>query len=241
MIEAQENRARPRIGAAAAPARLSAGPVKADPAPLRPARYSEGMETADFSRLVVLVPDRDVDEAAFARKIWSLLGRRRVSILFVTLVSNSDYGPGAQRRLATLAAITRDVFYQIETRVVYRQSWIKALAGILQPGDLVACHAAQRSGSFPNKGAPLADLILTRASAPVYVFTGLYPEPIQPRPTRILRQIAFWGILAGIIAGSFVFEADIDHLATGWINSLLFIFVFVVEILFIWLWNFLRI
>jgi hypothetical protein len=43
------------------------------------------------------------------------------------------------------------------------------------------------------------------------------------------------------MGGFFIFEADIDHLTAGWVSTLLFILVFFVEILLIWMWNFLRI
>jgi hypothetical protein len=203
--------------------------------------FSEGMAPPEFSRLVVLVPDRDVDEVAFAHKIWTVLGRQRSSVLFVSLVTNGDYGPGAQRRLVTLAAVAQDVFYQIETRVIFGRSWIPGLNQIVQPGDLVVCHDTQRTRSFLHEDMDLSEMILSRLHTPVYLITGLYPETITPRPSRILRQVVFWGLLVGILGGFFVFEADVDHLTTGWISTFLFILVFTVELLLIWMWNFLKV
>ncbi len=204
-------------------------------------RYVEGMAPPEFARLIVLVPDRDVDETALARKIWVLLSHRRVSVLFLSLVTDSNYGPSAQRRLVTLAALTQDIFYTIETRVIFGNSWLKSLGGVVQPGDLIVCHDSQVSKPLFHKSVPLADLCLSDLHSSIYVLSGLYPETVTPRPSRFLRQAVFWGILVGILGGFFVFEADIQHLTTGWVGSLLLILVFIVEILLIWMWNFLRI
>jgi hypothetical protein len=207
--------------------------------PVIPAElFSEGMTPPEFSRLIVLVPDRDVDEVAFAHKVWGILGRRRASVLFVSLVTNGEYGPGAQRRLITLAAMAQDVFYQIETRVIFGRSWIPGLQEITQPGDLIVCHTMQQSRSFHRQDVPLADRIVTEIQQPVYVLSGLYVEPIAPRPSRFLRHLALWGILIGILGGSFAFEANIQHMTTGWLSSGLIILVFGIELLFIWMWNF---
>jgi hypothetical protein len=200
--------------------------------------FSEGMVPPEFSRLVVLVPDRDVDEVAFAHKIWTLLGRRQGSVLLVSLVTNGNYGPGAQRRLVTLAAVAQDVFYQIETRVIFGRSWVPGLKGIVQPGDLVVCHAMQQSRPLFGQEVALADQVIAELDRPVYLLSGLYTEPISPRPSRVLRQVALWGILAGILGAFFIFEADIQKLTTGWMSSFLFVLVFAVELFLIWLWNF---
>jgi hypothetical protein len=209
--------------------------------PLEVTRYVEGMAPPEYARLIVLVPDRDVDETALARKVWALLNRRRVSILLISLVTDSYYGPSAQRRLVTLAALTQDKFYTIETRLIFGHSWIQGLEEIVQPGDLIICHDSQQTRSLFHKALPLSELVLSRLHTPIYLLSGLYPETITPRPSRILRQVVLWGLLIGILGGFFVFEADIDHLTAGWISTLLFILVFSVEILLIWMWNFLRI
>jgi hypothetical protein len=204
-------------------------------------RFTEGMDLPEFKRLVVLVPDRDVDEVRLARKIWSLLPRRRVQVLFVTLVTDSNYGPGAQRRLVTLAALTQDVFYQIETRVIFGPSWTRGLAELVRPGDVVVCHASQQVRSPFRKGAALDAQILEKVKAPVYVLDGLYPEAVSPHPRRLVRLMVSWGILVGILIGFFVFEADVERLASGWLANVLFMMIFVLEVALIWAWNFLRI
>ncbi len=203
--------------------------------------YTESTATPEFSRLVVLVPDRDVDETAFARKIWALVGRRRTSILFVSLVTNSKYGPRAQRRLITLAAVTQDRFYDIRTRIFFGRSWIKGLEEIVRPGDLIVCHSSQRSRSYFGEDTALADLVISRIKVPVCILTGLYQDVASPRSSQFVRQVIFWGVLIGIMAVFFVFEADIDHLTSGWMNKVLFLLVFGVEISLIWMWNFIKI
>ncbi len=199
--------------------------------------YSEGMVPPEFSRLIVLVPDRDVDEAAFTHKVWDILGGRRASVIFVSLVTNGEYGPGAQRRLVTLAAVAQDTFYQIETRIIFGRSWIPGLKEIARSGDLIVCHAMQQSRSFFGQDAALADQVVAELEKPVYVLSGLYNETVTPRPSRILRHATVWGILAGMVSAFFVLEAAIQHMTTGWMSRVLLILVFGVELLFVWMWN----
>jgi hypothetical protein len=236
-IQPREADGNPGLTSVVNPTGLVGTPNLAFPA----VRYTEGMALPEFSRLVVLVPDRDVDETLLARKIWSLLPRRKVEVLFVSLVTDSTYGPEAQRRLVTLAAVTQDIFYRITTRLIFGRNWIKGLEGLLKPGDLVVCHTCQQTHTLFQPDVALSELIVSQLKTSVLVISGIFEEVVSPHSSRWLRQIVFWGILVGILAGFFVFEVDIDRLATGWISSVLFFLVFAVEVLLIWMWNFLRV
>jgi hypothetical protein len=200
--------------------------------------FSEGMPAPDFERLVVLVPDRDVDETEFVRKLWAILGRRRAQVLLISMVTNRRYGPEAQRRLVTLAAVAQDACYQIETRVIFGQSWTRELDDIARPGDLIVCHAAQQAKPTLRGEAPLADLLQAELETPVYVLTGLYSQAVAPRPPQVLRQGIYWGILCGVLAGFFVIEAGINHLTSRSLTSALLVFIFAVEVGLVSLWNY---
>src|SRR5512133_920082 len=65
-----------------------------------------GSALPDMKRLVVLVPDQDVDEAEFARKVWALTSGKQVAVLFLTQVANWRYEAQARRRLVTLSALS---------------------------------------------------------------------------------------------------------------------------------------
>src|SRR5689334_2075533 len=89
--------------------------------PLSPLTSNEMLAQAhkplpSAQRLVVLVPNVEVDEVELAYRIWSLASPRRLEVLFLSLVGEAREEAQARRRLARLAAITRDQGTRIETQ-----------------------------------------------------------------------------------------------------------------------------
>lgn len=204
-------------------------------------RYEEGMALPEYARLVVLVPDLEVDENRFARKLWSILPQRKVPILLVSLVADSNYEPEAARRLINLAAVTRDFVHPVETRVMVCGNWLAALRSTVLPGDMLVCHSNQVFRRYLREPVLLEDVILTRLNMPVCVLSGVYDQFISPRPVKVVRRLIVWGLLGIILSGFFLFEVDIDHLTTGWINHVLFLMTFFFEVVMIWAWNSIRV
>ncbi|MCL4560546.1 MAG: hypothetical protein M1281_08025 [Chloroflexi bacterium] len=190
----------------------------------------------EAKRLVVLVPDADFDETKLARRIWALASIRETAVLFLTLVQDGNYLPGAHRRLATLAAITRDARIAVEKHVSYAHNWTLAVREVWQTGDLLVCYEGQTvpQGFFGTTF--LVDLLTARLHHPVYLMSGGYQGPVARR-SKTLVQMVYWLSLILILVFFFAFEIDVDRLTTGWINSIFSIFIFALEISLIWIWN----
>src|SRR5215469_11747023 len=77
------------------------------PSPVMALLMPDGASLAAPRRMVVLVPDVDLDEAVLARRVWSLAAGGRLAVLYVGLAASTTEEPQARRRLATLAALTR--------------------------------------------------------------------------------------------------------------------------------------
>jgi hypothetical protein len=198
--------------------------------------YEEGMTLPAVKRLVVLVPNQDIDVAPFSRRIWTLAFPDRLDILLITLPTDSDYLLTAERRLATIAAILRDPRLHIETRVFSSRSWLKIARQVWQPGDLLVCPAEQDISTGIGKHSSLGLALASALKAPVYRLKGFYAKPPAGIPNWV-KAIPYWVVLFATIAGFFKFEAVVDASVKGWIGRVLLLGIVAVEIGLIYLWT----
>jgi hypothetical protein len=129
-------------------------------------------------RLVVLVPNKEVDELEFAYRIWSLASPRRLTVLFISLVGEAREEAQARQRLARLAAITRDEWTQIETQMEFNSNWFEAVERIRRQGDLVVCHLEQRVSRWDLGRQALASALVSRLNLSTYVLSGFYSKQL---------------------------------------------------------------
>src|SRR5258706_368632 len=136
-------------------------------------------------RLIVLIPNLDVDEVALAHEIWNLALPRGLAVLLLGLCPNPNDEPGARRRLVTVAALIREPRVSVETQLDFGRNWISILKNFLKMGDIVICPADQRIGIF---GEPL-DLSLAKLGLPIITLPGLYPPTRKLIPRFILESV----------------------------------------------------
>ena len=86
-----------------------------------------GAGSPGASRLLVLVPDLDLDEVDLARRVWSLAEPRSLPVLYLGMSAEPFRESLVRRRLATLAAITRDDRIQVNTRYLPVHKWLEAI------------------------------------------------------------------------------------------------------------------
>jgi hypothetical protein len=196
----------------------------------------EGLNLSEVGRLVILLPDEDVDEARLSRYIWSLASPGKLSILLVTLVSEPGEEYTALRRMTRIGGITQDIWIKVKAKVAFGSSWSKALAHLLQPEDLLICPAEKSVTTRVFKHIPLSLALSSALNRPVYLLNDFYPEN-RPAWPHWARQIPFWiGCLA--ILGVFsALEIDIDRLGTGWAGQVIFIGLVTAEIGCLYLLN----
>lgn len=161
-------------------------------------------------RLVVLVPNADVNEVELAHRIWSLASPRGLEVLFLSLIGEPHEEPQARRRLATLAAVTRDDWTQIETQLEFSRNWLLTVENLRRRGDLIVCQAEQRIPKWGLGRQPLAQAIVSQLNLPTYVLSGFYPKLPAAQPNRIMSVIL--GALALLIlVGFFALQVQIDR------------------------------
>ncbi len=128
------------------------------------------------SRLVVLIPDADADETELSQHIWFMVGRRELSVLLLGLSQDAHHAPRARRRLATLAALTRDAAVSVETKLMIGSDWLQAVRLVHRPGDLVVCHAEQRVARWGFRREPWSQRLRLALNQPVCTLVGFYPN-----------------------------------------------------------------
>jgi hypothetical protein len=73
---------------------------------------------APIKRLVVLIPEAEIDEAALADKVWQLASPAGLQVYFMALVPDEEDLHIARRRLSYLALLTTDGAVKARSRVV---------------------------------------------------------------------------------------------------------------------------
>ncbi|MCC6192122.1 MAG: hypothetical protein IT318_24085 [Anaerolineales bacterium] len=163
-------------------------------------------------RLVVLVPEGPFDEAALARQVWALAGAGPRRVLYLGLSRGAADEALARRRLASLAALTRDDGLSVSTRLATEPNWLRAARAIRQPGDELVCAAGQtapRWGLFGRR--PLSVVLAAGLGLPVHEITGLAVEP-APGRSRARAWLSFWLGAAAIVAFFFWLDVRLGQL-----------------------------
>jgi hypothetical protein len=231
------------IGAASALQRDD-GPATAEraaaylPAGMEPGRLllPERVALPALTRLVVLVPNVDLDEAALARYIWRLAAPRQLAVLYLGWTAGPETEAQLRRRLANLAALTRDEGVGVSARPATGEGWLPALRGVWRPGDLIVAHSELHVRLGGLIARPLGAALLAALEAPVYVLTGFVPPDQRPALHWGARLVNS-GLFAAIIMLFFALQAALLRLPGRPVASLLVGLSVMIEFALLWGWN----
>lgn len=202
----------------------------------RPQLVDGDFSRGEINRLVILLPDEDVNEAQLSRYIWSLASPGKLSVLLVTLVDEPGDEYPAQRRMVRIGGIAQDARVKAGAKVVFGRSWSKALAHFLQPDDLLICPAEKSVKTGLTGYQPLSLALSSALNRPVYLMKDFYAENRIGWP-HWTRQIPFWIGCLLVLAVFSALEIDIDHLGAGWAGQVIFIGLVTAEIGCLYLLN----
>ena len=187
-----------------------------------------------FRRLVILVPNTDLDEIRLARRVRSMMVPYKASILLLSLVTLEEDLP-EYRRLTNLAAVLRDPLYNVTSKTISRNQWVKEINENPLPGDLLVCLEGHYTPSWGLKNQPVCQALVNRLPCPIYV---LHNIAIKEVPRQALsHRIVGWVVSITIILIFIGFDMRIVQDAAGWISSLLLGMAMLVEVGLIWSWN----
>jgi hypothetical protein len=186
-------------------------------------------------RLIVLVPQPEVDEAVLARRVWTLALSGRSEVLYVALVRDLDDEARARRSLALLTSITRDDRLRVTSQVVFQSQWLTALRPLYQPGDAIVCMAEQTVKRLGRSALLLSEQLAAEFGEVVRVLDGVSVEqhPAHREVWPLFRSAVPFAIIAGFL--EFQMWATTQLIRGAASNTVLALSV-VVEFSLIWLW-----
>ena len=182
-------------------------------------------------RLIVLIPDMELDHIPAMGRIWELANAQHAHVLLLSLCKDAKQESSLRRSLITMSAMVQDGYIPAEVKVEMRTNWVDIVKRIYEPGDMIVCFAEQRAGVLQK---PLSQILQSDLKIPVYVLSGLY----QPKPRwSLLSQITAWMGFLGILAGFFVLQINIIQSSKGGLESILLILSLIPEYWLIIFWN----
>ena len=183
-------------------------------------------------RLIVLVPDADVDYAAATHRVWELATNMGARILFIGLCKDKIQESSLRRQLVTMSAMAQDSKVSAEAKVQFGTNWVDVVKSNWQAGDMIVCFAEQRAGLLYR---PLSQILQSNLDIPLYILSGLYPQ--RPSRLNILSFIQLWAGLISIIVVSFLLQIRVVSLPRDWAQTTVLILSVIAELWLIWIWN----
>jgi hypothetical protein len=183
-------------------------------------------------RLIVLVPDWDVDEAEFARQVWEMALLPGLAVLFFGLCKDITEEPGMHRRLATLAALTRDPRLPVETQLEVGHHWLRKLKGILAAGDILVYPSEEKARAW---NVPL-HRSLSKLKLPVWTLKGFDP-PVKTSASAQIKEFIFWIVSVVIVIAFFWLQVSIVRMSEDWAHSALIYLCVLAEVGLLWIWH----
>jgi hypothetical protein len=189
------------------------------------------------SRLLVIVPENELDEARYAKKARSLADYYQLDIVFLGKLSEINNESYLRRRMVTLAGISTTDVISSNFIISHQKRWKSIIIKEFKPGDYVLIpkdlfeihrffHRFNVSEEISKKFG--SNAIITSEFLTPIPGTGI---------SRAIPPIIYWiGILA-ILVVSFIVEASIGRHTFGWIRSLAEISIVGIEIFSLWVWN----
>lgn len=173
---------------------------------------------APAKRLLVLVPDGVRDDMALAQQVWTLAQPRSLPVMYLGLVAQAQQEPRQRRRLALLAACTRDPDgVRADFGLAVGGDWLTWVCSVWRPGDLVVCHAEQHAWPLWT-GRALSQAVVGALHTPVYVLSGLCNA--EPNGLAHMgRTVLFWAGALILAAVFFWLQVNIQSLAQDWVQT----------------------
>ncbi len=194
-----------------------------------PASFSE---LQPVRRLIVLVPESEVDSALAARKIWELANALESRVQFLGLSKDAEHEPSVRRQVVALSAMVGDENIPVESKIEIGNDWLNAVKSEWHEGDVIVCYAEHRSGLTRR---PLSQILESNLNATVYVLGGFHQE-VHMRASWIFDTLAWAGSIA-IILGFFWLQSKLGQFSTDWAYSTLLYISLFAEAGSIWAWN----
>ena len=197
---------------------------------LSPASFSDPYPAR---RLMVLVPESEVDTALMARKIWELANALESRVQFLGLSKDAALESSLRRQLVTLSAMVGSGNISVESKIEIGNDWLSVVMSEFHEGDVIVCFAEQRPG-FARK--PLNQILESNLNATIYMLAGFHQQEDRLRFNWMFNAMAWAGSI-GIILGFFWLQSKLTQFPADWAHTILLYISLFVEVGLIWVWN----
>lgn len=184
-------------------------------------------------RLVVFVPNGEMDDKALARRVWLLAGDSGLNVLYLALTPSDPWDANHRRRLTDLALMTSGNDVRAQAIVSKHQNWLSAFAEIQRPGDLAVCQEGHWVAEHILWRRPLGELLVESAELPVYSMSGMKIGPALHQQQRS-KEIQGWMASIVLIAAFFGLQVAIDKSSSGMASTFMLCLSIFVEFYLLW-------
>lgn len=198
--------------------------------------FHERLPLNPTRRLVVLIPSGEINETAFARRIWQIAASSNLTILYLALSPDSTRMAYERRRLASLAALTSGLNVRAHASVSSESTWQKALGPVMQGGDLLVCLDTHMVPKNLFWHTPLGKQLAGMMNVPVYLIGG-FVIAATPQERSAIREALAWMVSLALIAAFFALQVRIDRSIDGLFATLLLCLSAMAEVYLIWKFN----
>jgi hypothetical protein len=171
----------------------------------------------DARRLLVLLPDGDLNEAGLARVLWRVAGQHCSQAHLIVGIDDWASEGLAQLRVALLESMLREAGIETKSQLVPGDiDWMQTTRQQYVPGDVVVCLAEHKLPvRTHNFGVEVCSLSqhLAVLRMPVCELRGVV---IHPPAMTVTRAIKVWMVPLLIIFGSLALEAMFFSWARNW-------------------------
>ena len=190
-----------------------------------------------IQRLLVLVPDVDLDPSSFAAQIRALAQPKRLGVLLVGQCPVEADEWHWRRSLATLGAAISDTDHLlVETQVSLASSWLDIVKGLRVDGDLVVCHREQvLRGAWPWQRQALDQALIAELRQPVCVLEGLV-QPLPNRQRPLAARVLDWVVPLAVIVAFAVLQVQIRTNVSDTAGMVLLSLSTVIELVLLAVW-----
>ncbi|MBK8822210.1 MAG: hypothetical protein IPN58_06260 [Anaerolineales bacterium] len=185
-------------------------------------------------RLIVLVPDSEVDTTLLARKIWELANALESRVQFLGLSRDAAHEPRLRRQIINLSAMVGDGNHiSVESKIEFGTNWLNAVKSEWREGDVIVCFTEQRAG-FTRR--PLSQILESNLNATIYLLTGFHQQEDRLRSSWIFNGIAWAGSILIIFSFSWL-QIKLTQSPQDWEYRALLYISLIIETGSIWMWN----
>lgn len=184
-------------------------------------------------RLIVLVPEIEMDLAYVARKLGELTNSFNGCILFYGLCKDAVCELSLRRQLVALIAMMEAEKLSIESRIEIGENWPASVLTDLRQEDMVVCFPAPYPG-FDRR--PLHQFLSANLNCTVYMFDGVAHRETHSFTERASSLMA-WGGSIGLVFAFFWLQAKIVQLPQDWVHTSMLYFSLFAEVGAILGWN----